>query len=231
MTRIYSYILRFDDGAAPNPFWDLCTLTICKPVIRRNAKIGDWIVGTGSKNAELNRGKIYDFSKKLVYAMKVSEIKTLQDYDGFCNSSKAQKIPNWYSDKWQHLLGDCIYDYSNGAEPVIRKSVHNETNRERDLSGVNALSSNHFYYFGRNAIEIPIGLKQIIKCNQGHKRIENSNLIIEFEDWIKGYKPNFLYADPQLRWQFDKKVTEKIISECAKQDYEDDLDDTEEVVC
>lgn len=39
--NIYSYVLRTDDGAAPNPFWGTCTLTICKPVIRRTAHIGD----------------------------------------------------------------------------------------------------------------------------------------------------------------------------------------------
>ena len=40
---IYSYVLRIDDGAAPNPFWEICTLTICKPVIRRNAEY--WRLG------------------------------------------------------------------------------------------------------------------------------------------------------------------------------------------
>jgi hypothetical protein len=67
MTKIYSYVLRIDDGAATNPFWGLCTLTICKPAIRRNAQIGDWVIGTGSKNTKLKDGKIYDFSGSIVY--------------------------------------------------------------------------------------------------------------------------------------------------------------------
>jgi len=50
MTKIYSYIIRVDDGAAPNPYGDICTLTICKPKIRKAADEGDWIIGTGSKN-------------------------------------------------------------------------------------------------------------------------------------------------------------------------------------
>ncbi len=46
---IYSYVLRYDDGVAPNPFFGFCTLAVCKPVIRRKAQVGDWIIGTGSK--------------------------------------------------------------------------------------------------------------------------------------------------------------------------------------
>ena len=43
MTKLYSYCLPYDDGAAPNPFWGTCTLVICKPAIRRTARVGDWI--------------------------------------------------------------------------------------------------------------------------------------------------------------------------------------------
>jgi len=51
MNRLYSYTIPIDDGAAPNPFWGTCTLAICKPAIRRTAKVGNWVVGLGSKNA------------------------------------------------------------------------------------------------------------------------------------------------------------------------------------
>jgi hypothetical protein len=37
MPRLFSYTVRVDDGAAPNPFRGLCTLAICKPAIRRGA--------------------------------------------------------------------------------------------------------------------------------------------------------------------------------------------------
>lgn len=48
--RLFSYCIPVDDGAAPNPFWGVCTLTICKSKIRRVAEIGDWVVGVGSVN-------------------------------------------------------------------------------------------------------------------------------------------------------------------------------------
>ena len=50
---LYSYTIPYDDGAAPNPYWGVLTLAICKPVIRRTAEIGDWVVGTGSKQSPI----------------------------------------------------------------------------------------------------------------------------------------------------------------------------------
>lgn len=111
--RIFSYVLRHDDGAAPNPFWGMCTLTICKPVIRRNAAEKDWIIGTGSKNSKLKDGKTYDFSKNLVYAMKVTKILPLPQYDAFCKENYKNKLPQWEHQDWRMRMGDCIYDFTN----------------------------------------------------------------------------------------------------------------------
>lgn len=231
MTKIYTYVLRFDDGAAPNPFWGTCTLTICKPAIRRNAKIGDWVVGTGSKNSKCNDGKIYDLSDRVVYAMKISDIKSLQSYDTFCKKSLKKKIPNWRTKDWRDRMGDCIYDYTNGIDPILRKSVHKEWNSKRDLSGLNALLSDEFYYFGEEARPIPSELQQIIKRNQGHRKIENLDLVSKFEEWIKQFTKNSIYADSQMRSVFDRQVTEEIISDCAKKHFEEDEDETEETIC
>src|SRR5262245_55608098 len=75
MARIHSYVVRFDSGFAPNPFYGLCTLATCKPDIRRSADIGDWIVGSGSADRSVRRGGY------LVYAMRVTDTKTFRAYD------------------------------------------------------------------------------------------------------------------------------------------------------
>lgn len=204
MNKIYSYVLRYDDGGAPNPFWGICTLTICKPIIRKNAQIGDWVIGTGSKNTNLNDGEYYDFTDSIVYAMKITDIKSLKEYDDYCNRSLPNKIPNWKTKDWRLKVGDCIYDYSKENEIIIRKGVHNETNREKDLSGENALLSNHFYYFGQEARCLPSKLKGIIKKNQGHKIIKETFLIEKFESWITQFEKNRLYAAPQMSWLFNR---------------------------
>ena len=46
---LFSYVIPHDGGSAPNPYHGICTLVICKPVIRRIAKVKDWVVGLGAK--------------------------------------------------------------------------------------------------------------------------------------------------------------------------------------
>ncbi len=55
MAIIHSYIVRYDSGFAPNPFYGFCTLATCKPDIRKHAQVGDWIVGTGKDRCVLIR--------------------------------------------------------------------------------------------------------------------------------------------------------------------------------
>lgn len=45
MPRIFRYVVRYDSGVAPRPFDGYCSLAICKPKIRANAIVGDWIIG------------------------------------------------------------------------------------------------------------------------------------------------------------------------------------------
>ncbi len=210
MHRLYSYIIKSDNGSAPNPFWGTCSLTICKPKIRRTAKIGDWVIGTGSKKSKLKDGKSHDLSGNLVYAMKIEAKMTLADYDKYCQSNLQEKIPRWFNVDWRKRLGDCVYDYSEGSEPLIRKAVHNEKHRVRDLSGLNALLSCHFYYFGEEPRPIPQALKRIVIKRQGHLVFEDPKLIETFERWIKRFKKNKIYADPQGRHIYD--FTSKKIS-------------------
>lgn len=74
LMKLYSYCIPVDDGAAPNPFWGTCTLTICKPKIRRVAQVGDWIVGVGSVNVGGD-----DYSGKLVVCLR-----RVSGFQGLC---------------------------------------------------------------------------------------------------------------------------------------------------
>jgi len=231
MKRLYSYVLRFDDGAAPNPFWGTCTLTICKPAIRRTARIGDWVIGTGSKNSKINDSNTYDFSDSVVYAMKITDKKSLAEYDHFCRENLQNKIPKWFDPDWRYRMGDCIYNFETDGDPTIRKGVHNGANKERDLSGQNALLSNYFYYFGEEPRPLPNHLKPIIKKSQGHLKIENPELIDGFEKWINQFERNRIYANPQLKHEFDRTPTNEQISKCSLRDKDDDIDEREETIC
>lgn len=201
MPALYSYVLRYDDGTAPNPFWDVCTLVICKPAIRRGAAIGDWVVGTGSRQVRLPDGKSYDFSDSIVYAMQVTEKMTMAAYDAYCKQYLSAKIPQPHSADWRLRLGDCVYAFNESEVPDVRKSFHGKDYVPRDLSGIYALLSTRFYYFGAAARFIPAELRMIIKKNQGHLRIENIDLLARFDGWIQQFETNTLYGNPQLQFK------------------------------
>jgi hypothetical protein len=192
--KLFTYTIPVDDGAAPNPFGEYCTLTICKPTIRRVAKKGDWIAGFGSKNAPSG-----DLSRKLVYAMEITQVLSMKEYDRCATSQWPSKIPEIKSADMSRRLGDCIYDFSVDP-PRQRAGVHGKGNRDTDLGGQNALISSNFYYFGRNAVIIPESLLPILHQTQGHKSSANDKYINEFVNWIKSLNlsPGQLYGWPDF---------------------------------
>src|SRR5712692_1332733 len=182
MPRLFSYIIPVDDGAAPNPFHGMCSLAICKPVIRCMAKPGDWIAGLGSKHAPSG-----NLAGRLVYAMRVDESLSLADYDKRASLEWPDRIPNTASADLVDRLGDCIYNFSSG-EPVQRRGVHGPLNQSKDLSGKNALISKHFYYFGGDALPLPEYLVPICHQTQGHRSDSNAPYFQRFVKWIEGLK-------------------------------------------
>lgn len=193
MSRLFSYILRYDDGAAPNPFNNMCSLAICKPKIRSVASIGDWVVGLGSKPS----GK----SGYLIYAMYVERVLPMKDYDQQAIACWRHRIPDTKSYALQDHLGDCIYDYSTiiSNRPKQRSSVHGNGKDidsgtvDIDLGGKNVLLSfNKFYYFGNQAIKLPPQLEginpHVNNQNQGHRSNSNNDYFKDFEKWIANQK-------------------------------------------
>ena len=231
MAVLYSYVLRYDDGAAPNPFWGICTLTICKPGIRRTAMPGDWVIGTGSVNARCNDGRIHDLSGQLVYAMKVTERMSFPEYDQHCREHLPDKLPVKQHADWRRRVGDCIYYYSRGRVPAMRPGPHNEDNRATDLSGQHALLSTHFYYFGEQPISLPGYLLPIVKERQGYKKITLPNTIRAFEEWIADFPLNVLSGEPQLKHRHDGEPDDAQLAQCGICHRIEDEADDEEMVC
>jgi hypothetical protein len=194
MPRLFTYTIPIDDGAAPNPFRCMCSLAICKPGIRRAAERDDWVAGLGSRNAPSG-----DLSGRLVYAMRVEEVLSLQDYDRHAPSRWPHRIPNVQSADLSERLGDCIYDYSSGT-PVQRAGVHGPVNERTDLSGENVLISRNFYYFGSRAIPLPDYLLRICHQTQGHRSNSNAPYFGQFVAWLRSLElaPGQLYGWPDF---------------------------------
>jgi Nucleotide modification associated domain 2 len=194
MPRLFSYTIPVDDGAAPNPFYGMCSLAICKPGIRRVAQQGDWVAGLGAKNAPSG-----DLSARLVYAMCVEEVLSLHDYDRQALARWPHRIPKVKSMALHERLGDCIYDFASGV-PVQRPGVHGPGNVTTDLRGNNVLLSRDFYYFGSRAEPLPNYLLPICHQTQGHKSTSNAPYLNQFIAWIRSKvpTPGQLYGWPDF---------------------------------
>lgn len=189
MARIHSYVVRYDSGFAPNPFYGYCTLATCKPGIRRSASIGDWVVGSGSDAKTIRRGE------HLVYAMRVTEVMTFDEYDA--DPRFAPKKP-YRNGSRKQSCGDNIYframPEANWQQRDSFHSrpdgMHNPDHVARDTSVNRVLISNDFVYFGGEGPKLPIDMRdqrnrKLCKKGIGRTTFDDVRLIANFEQWIR----------------------------------------------
>lgn len=201
--RLYSYVVRYDSGFAPNPFYGCCTLATCKPSIRRTAEVGDWIVGTGSDSQQVQRGG------HLVYAMRVGEIMTFEAYDA--DPRFQAKKPYRHGSRKQSC-GDNIYH--RGAEDqqwLQRDSFHSNVDGSRRSdhvqrdTGVNrVLASDRFVYFGGDGPKIPTELRTadgrpLSKAGIGYYVFDDPTFIAHVESWLMSLGVHG-YQGPPFEW-------------------------------
>ena len=170
--RLYSYVVEHDNGHAPNPYFGVCTLCLCKfrehagkpKNVVELAVEGDWIVGTGGRNLKRSTGH-----GTLVYAMRVDEKVTRAQY--YADPRFAQKRPDGSS-----------YAQKQGDNKRPSDTFHKHQQY--------ALISRLFFYFGANAIAIPKRFAMLEKRGPGFKsRFEPAD-IDAVVDWLtKNYVP------------------------------------------
>jgi hypothetical protein len=169
-----------DYGDAPNPYFGYCTLSRCKyrdsPADRKNvveqAEIGDWVVGTGGADLRKSAG-----NGKILYAMKVTDKMTLQEYFNRAEFACKKRRPT----------GD--YRYGDNFEPRTEFEKH-----ERFV-----LVSEHFYYFGRNAISIPMKkFSGLEKKGRGFKACFDEAYLASFVKWIEKGREGGKHGAPCL---------------------------------
>jgi hypothetical protein len=190
---LYSYVVARDFGFAPNPFYGVCTLATCKPIVRRVAKIGDWVIGTGSKE--------YDSIGHLVFAMRISEILTFSDY--WKDPRFQHKKPNMRG-SWKQAFGDNIYHRTTTAGAWIQENSHhsyeggapNPENIEHDTRTPKVLVAGaEFVYWGGKAPIIPVELRKVCAV-RGHKSRFPEEFVSRFLSWIKSLDASGYMGDP-----------------------------------
>lgn len=191
MARIYSYVVRYDSGFAPNPFYGYCTLSTCKPNIRRAADMGDWVVGSGSNDRTVRRGG------HLVYAMRVTEA---MPFDEYGEDPRFEYKKPYRNGSRKQSCGDNIYFRATpGATWQQRDSFHSRPNGTlnpdhvtRDTGVNRVLISDDFVYFGGEGPEFPEELKDqqarpLYKTGIGLTTFDDAQLIANLEQWIRSF--------------------------------------------
>ena len=89
--HVLSYVITHDAGFAPNPFAGFLTLATCKPKIRKSARKGDYIIGTGSSTTVGNQ--------KLVYGARIDRVISIADYGALTEYEIKQ--PSVRGEWWQ----------------------------------------------------------------------------------------------------------------------------------
>lgn len=205
MSRIYSYVVRYDSGFAPNPFYGYCTLATCKPDIRRKANIDDWVIGSASNERNIRRGG------HLVYAMRVTEAMTFDEYS---TDPRFEVKKPYRRGSRKQSCGDNIY-FRNApdADWNQRDSFHSQSDGQvnpqhvgRDTGVNRILISDDFIYYGGTGPRFPDELRDqngraLCKSGIGRSCFEDAKLVEDLEHWIRGFGING-YQGPPHEWIF-----------------------------
>jgi hypothetical protein len=190
MSRVFSYVMVRDYGFAPNPFHGFCTLATCKPVIRKTAQPGDYVIGMGSAS----QGR----AGQLVYVMRVEETLTFQGY--WADTRFLVKRPNlsgsrkqWYGDNIYQKPDDKNWKQADSHHSKPR-GVINVENLRSDTSTNRVLISRDFVYWGSTGPNMPERFRDWNGANLVHRGVGHScnfppDLVRAFSDWV----------DPHLR--------------------------------
>jgi hypothetical protein len=183
--KLYSYVVARDYGFAPNPFFGVCTLATCKPMIRKTAAVGDWVVGTGSKG--------YGLQGRLVYAMKVSETLSYDEY--WRDPRYLSKRPNLRGSLKQ-AYGDNIYHRKRSTGRWVQANSHhsnrdgtpNANNIAHDCQAPRVLIGSDFVYWGGSGPKIPKpfrGKVHDVCAHRGHRCNFPPEFTASFVAWIR----------------------------------------------
>jgi len=198
MSSVFVYAISYDLGFAPNPFGGMCSLACCKPRIREQARLGDWVVGmTGTRLKPAMR---------CIFAMEVTGEATFDEYWNNTDFASRRPVRNGSQKK---LVGDNIYHRASPQSPWEQEdSVHSledgsqsDLNTRHDTRINRVLLSTNFFYLGSLAEPLP---QRVIK-ELSYKR--NPRDYFRFDTgrspdlvrWLEAKvaaNPNAVLADP-----------------------------------
>ncbi|TBD04820.1 hypothetical protein ELH21_10690 [Rhizobium leguminosarum] len=206
---VYIYVVARDFGFAPNPFHGVCSLATCKPVVRRMAKVDDWVFGMG--------GTKLGAVGRCIFAMQVTETLSFDEYWAAPRFKDKKPVRNGSRTM---MLGDNIYHQSEAAWHQL-DSHHSRPDGSPDLHNVKTdtgtdrvLISERFFYFGKEAPEVPNTVLQEI----GYKNIRGHRVYMNDQcqgllDWLMATQSSNLNRVVDDPYQFHQSAARYSVSD------------------
>jgi hypothetical protein len=145
LPSIYRYILTHDHGVAPCPQGGTITLATCKPVIRRCASVGDWVIGF--RPGSMERGLV-------LWAGRVAEKMTHGEYQ----RRHPERLDAVYAENPNGTYRRLLKDYHPTASEMAR-----------DLSAPVLLFEAEGVYLNGQPELLPEDLMHIAASGRGHR--------------------------------------------------------------
>ena len=181
-TRLFSYVITHDTGFAPNPFGGSLTLACCKPQIRNEASVGDWIVGMCPKRMD---------PRKVTFTMRVNETLSFREY--FRDERFQHKKPTAMA------TGDNIYNRTRtGKVKQLRNPFHGPQDIAHDTNTDRMLVGSIYWYFGGDAISPPDDLADhLVYPYVGRKVVCDADVIRSYVRWLSSQYRMGIHGEPR----------------------------------
>lgn len=197
---LYSYIVEHDMGFAPNPFFGVCTLAACKPIIRRRIQKGDFVMGTGgAKRARTGH---------LVFWLRVGDIMTFDQYSR--DLAYRNKRPQM-NGSLKAAFGDNIYSKDEGGVYQQAYSFHSNRDGSRHYGNYyddvgktdKIILSTDFAYFGGSGPKVPDDLDRYVHKGRNHLRFNEGSAAAAI-NWLTGMNERGYVAEP-TEWPYVRR--------------------------
>jgi hypothetical protein len=177
MSRIWRYVLKYDNGMAPCSDSGMLTLTCCKPKIRKNARVGEWVLGFVPKGKA--RGHI-------AWVGQIAEVVPMGDYE--------RRFPD-RQDAIYRLVESGGHDYLM----PLRDDYHpDEGSRSTDRSGINALIFDPFWYWGGLGVQPPDEIADLAHYFVGQSTTNSSpDRISALRSWLNTMPSSGVLGKPR----------------------------------
>lgn len=209
---VYTYIVGHDWGFAPNPFHGTCTLACCKSKIRRGAKVGDYVFGTG--------GGDHGTPGQAVFWMRVDEILKFDEYWDLKRFARKKPVANG---TLKRFVGDNIYHRDPKTEEFVQEhSFHTRLDGEPDAKNLKSdtgvtekvLIGREFAYWGGAGPQVPDQLGMFICKNRDCEKRTDEAEVAAFLAWINDDSARGRIGKPN-EWSYPNRKAHRRVTALA----------------